>query len=130
MAQILAGGRPAALVNFQMTCSPQNCLPPRSISAHPIFHSLHHASMRHRLPAPSALDPASIIDTATTTTQAVFDVAALDSASAGTLATILRPVLSISSLLMIVRIVMTWYPEIDATKLPWSIAYTPTGMMI
>lgn len=27
---------------------------------------------------------------------------------------------------MIVRIVMSWYPEIDGKNLPWSIAYTPT----
>ena len=27
---------------------------------------------------------------------------------------------------MYVCVVMTWYPEIDGTTLPWSIAYTPT----
>lgn len=57
----------------------------------------------------------------------ITDLAALDSATAGLLAAVLRPVLSLSSLLMIVRIVLTWYPEVDATKLPWSIAYAPTG---
>ena len=61
------------------------------------------------------------------TTQALYDLADLDAATAGLASTVLRPVLSISSLLMIIRIVLTWYPEIDGTKLPWSIAYTPTG---
>jgi len=56
-----------------------------------------------------------------------FDVAAVDPATAGILSAILRPVLSIASLLMIVRIVLTWYPEVDATKMPWAIAYAPTG---
>lgn len=36
-------------------------------------------------------------------------------------------VLTLASLLMIVRIVMTWYPEIDGKQMPWAIAYTPTG---
>ena len=55
-----------------------------------------------------------------------FAVADLDPATAGTIAAVLKPTLSIGSLLMIVRIVMTWYPDVDATKFPWSIAYTPT----
>lgn len=60
----------------------------------------------------------------------VADLADLDPASAGIIAAVLKPTLSIGSLLMIVRIVMTWYPEVDATKFPWSIAYTPTGTCI
>lgn len=58
--------------------------------------------------------------------QLIADLADLDPATAGTIAAVLKPTLSIGSLLMIVRIVMTWYPDVDATKFPWSIAYTPT----
>lgn len=57
----------------------------------------------------------------------MYELAALDSKTAGSLSLVLKPVLSIASLLMIVRIVMSWYPELDGKVLPWSIAYTPTG---
>ena len=53
--------------------------------------------------------------------------AGLDSHTAGSLALVLKPALSLASLLMIVRIVMSWYPEIDGKAMPWAIAYTPTG---
>jgi len=54
------------------------------------------------------------------------DLAGLDSETASTLALVLKPTLSVYSLLMIVRIVMTWYPEIDGKSFPWSIAYNST----
>ena len=56
----------------------------------------------------------------------VGDVAELDSATAATLSLILKPTLSLYSLLMIVRIVMTWYPEVDGKTFPWSIAFKST----
>jgi YggT family protein len=42
----------------------------------------------------------------------MYEVADLDSNTAGLLATLLRPVLAITTLLMIVRIVLTWYPQV------------------
>lgn len=57
----------------------------------------------------------------------VLELAELDSKTAGTLSAVLKPLLSLASVLMIVRIVMSWYPEIDGKAMPWSIAYTPTG---
>ena len=59
--------------------------------------------------------------------QVVADLALLDAQSAGVLSAVLKPALSIASLLMIVRIVMSWYPELDGKAMPWTIAYTPTG---
>lgn len=59
--------------------------------------------------------------------QLVADLALLDAQSAGLLSAILKPTLSLASLLMIVRIVMSWYPELDGKQMPWTIAYTPTG---
>lgn len=67
----------------------------------------------------AAVDPAAV--------QVVYELAALDSKTAGALSLVLKPTLSIASLLMIVRIVMSWYPEIDGKTMPWTIAYTPTG---
>lgn len=60
----------------------------------------------------------------------VGNIAELDSATAGSVALILKPLFSIYSLLMIVRIVMTWYPEIDGKEFPWSIAYNSTGTVV
>lgn len=89
-------------------------------------------------PAAQILSPSTVIipvtdQIATTSSQqhqaviqTVYELAALDSATAGILLLILKPFLSLVSLLMIVRIIMTWYPELDATQLPWSLAYTPT----
>lgn len=58
--------------------------------------------------------------------QAVFDLA-LSSAGAATLSAVLRPLLSVGEVAMIVRIVLTWYPDIDPKQLPWSIVVVPTG---
>ena len=53
-------------------------------------------------------------------------LASIDGRTAGQLAVVLGPLLSGFSLLMIVRIVLSWYPQIDGKKLPWSIAVAPT----
>lgn len=39
---------------------------------------------------------------------------------------ILRPLFNIFTLLYIIRVPMTWYPEIDGKKFPWLLAYAPT----
>jgi YggT family protein len=59
----------------------------------------------------------------------LFDTAAGDALNPGTakqIAGALGPFLSVAELLFIVRIVMTWYPSVPISKLPWVIAYTPT----
>lgn len=47
----------------------------------------------------------------------LYEVADMDAKTAATIALILRPVLSISTLLMIVRIVLTWYPQVKPVRL-------------
>lgn len=59
----------------------------------------------------------------------ILELAELDSKTAGAISGVLKPALTVASVLMIVRIVMSWYPEIDGKNLPWSIAYTPTGTL-
>jgi YggT family protein len=56
----------------------------------------------------------------------VADVAGLDAQSAATLALVLRPVFSIGTILYVVRIVTSWYPNIDGAKFPWVVCYYPT----
>ena len=129
---LTARTRPAGA---QATLACGRILPQMSPRAAPFTHrpSLH-PRRAARSGATAALDPASASQLLTAAadpqvaaaSQAVFDLAGLDSATAGTLSAVLKPVLSLASLLMIVRIIMTWYPEVDATKMPWSIAYTPT----
>lgn len=72
--------------------------------------------------APAAADPQ--------TAQLLADLALLDAQSAGTLSAVLKPALTIATVLMIVRIVMSWSPEIDSKSLPWVIAYTPTEAIL
>ena len=44
--------------------------------------------------------------------QLLYQLADIDKQTAGTIAFVLQPVLSISTLLMIVRIVLSWYPQV------------------
>ncbi|EFJ50452.1 hypothetical protein VOLCADRAFT_58408 [Volvox carteri f. nagariensis] len=39
---------------------------------------------------------------------------------------VLRPLFNIFTILYIIRVPMTWYPDIDGKKLPWLVAYVPT----
>lgn len=57
---------------------------------------------------------------------AVDYLAELDSSTAQTLIYILKPSLTVYTLLMIVRIVMTWSPELSGEDFPWSIAFKST----
>ena len=126
MTQCVAGGRHVSMGMNRMAGSVRTSIRQDFTFQPYLIRSSSGLGSNRHLIIPRAVDPASVIDAAAAT-QAVYDLAGLNSATAGTLATILRPVLSISSLLMIVRIVLTWYPEIDATKMPWALAYTPTG---
>ncbi|EIE23645.1 hypothetical protein COCSUDRAFT_15230, partial [Coccomyxa subellipsoidea C-169] len=38
----------------------------------------------------------------------------------------LQPILSVGILFMIIRIVLSWYPQIPGDKLPWSVVVKPT----
>ena len=39
---------------------------------------------------------------------------------------VVGPLLAVMTLLFIFRIVLTWYPEAEATKFPFSLVYWPT----
>lgn len=126
----VAGTRPIFMLNDKMSSSTFSVFPTRITSVFPLNRGFIASIPSKRLHRTNALDPSSLVDTATTTTQVVYELAGLNSATAGTLNTILRPVLSVSSLLMIVRIVMTWYPEVDGGSMPWLIAVKPTGRFL
>ena len=61
--------------------------------------------------------------------EALGDVA-LDPESARAVSAVLGPLFSLSTVLFIVRIVMTWYPSVPYTKLPWVVAYAPTEPLL
>lgn len=62
---------------------------------------------------------------------AAAPAAAASSASAAALATtLLRPAFAFAELLFVVRIIMTWYPNLDGGALPWAIAYAPTEPLL
>jgi hypothetical protein len=126
----VTGIRPNQTLHGRMSSTTLSLLSTRIAPALPLKKFSSISSKPKRFHRTNALDPASLIDTATTTTQAVYELAGVNSATAGTLNTILRPVLSIASLLMIVRIVMTWYPEVDGESMPWLIAVKPTGQSV
>ncbi|KAL4516824.1 hypothetical protein Ndes2437A_g01155 [Nannochloris sp. 'desiccata'] len=117
-------------MNGRMSSTTFSLLPARITPVFPLNIISSDTNPSKRLHRTNALDPASLVGTATTATQAVYELAGFDSATAGTLNLILRPVLSISSLLMIVRIVMTWYPEVDGESMPWLIAVKPTEPLL
>lgn len=53
-------------------------------------------------------------------------IADMDAKTASLVASILAPILTISILLMICRIPLSWYPNLNVKKLPWVIAVAPT----
>lgn len=75
-------------------------------------------------------------------------LADLDASTARTLSFVLRPLFTVATLLFIVRIVMTWFPEQvrvegghwapapppcpcqDGKQFPWSLSYTPTEPLL
>ena len=128
--QNVAGIRPIHMVKGRMSSSTFSVLPSRIFPAFPLNKVSIISNPSNRLHRTNALDPTSLVDTVTTTTQAVYELAGIDSSTASTLNLILRPVLSIASLLMIVRIVLTWYPEVDGDSMPWLIAVKPTGRLL
>ena len=54
----------------------------------------------------------------------------LDPETAKAVAGALGPFFHIATILFIVRIVMTWYPSVPYTKLPWVVAYVPTEPLL
>jgi uncharacterized protein YggT (Ycf19 family) len=58
--------------------------------------------------------------------QAVALLGDLDPATAKTVAGVAGPALSAFGFLFILRIVMSWYPRLPVTKLPYVLAYAPT----
>eukprot|EP00976_Prorocentrum_cordatum_P097312 1190938-Prorocentrum_minimum.AAC.4 len=54
----------------------------------------------------------------------------IDPSTAAKLAIGLRPILSLGSVLMIVRIVMSWFPEVKDKEMPWALAYYPTEPLL
>jgi YggT family protein len=54
----------------------------------------------------------------------------LDPETAKTIAGFLGPFFSLATIAFIVRIVMTWYPSVPYTKLPWVVAYVPTEPLL
>lgn len=54
----------------------------------------------------------------------------MDASTAKTIATFLQPVLSASILFMFVRVPLSWYPNIDVKKFPWSVVVVPTEPLL
>lgn len=58
--------------------------------------------------------------------EVLYELADIDAKTAATIASLLGPVLNLGQLLMIARIVLSWYPNINYGKLPWVLAVRPT----
>jgi len=54
----------------------------------------------------------------------------LDPETAKAVAGALGPFFNIATIMFSVRIVMTWYPSLPYTKLPWVVAYVPTEPLL
>eukprot|EP00955_Chlamydomonas_euryale_P020277 215144-Chlamydomonas_euryale.AAC.5 len=73
--------------------------------------------------APGAADAAVAVAAGA---QPMASVADLTATQAASLEAILRPVFALYTLLYVVRIPMTWYPNIDTRELPWLLVAAPT----
>lgn len=79
-----------------------------------------------KLCSATPLDCGQILHSAQQSANLVYTIASSDVQAAGAAKAIFGPLCSVGQLLMIVRIVLTWYPEIDQEKFPWFVACAPT----
>lgn len=88
----------------------------------------HTQQKQQQLQASLLLGAAALLSTAgaADAAQQMHLIADLDASTAHTFESILRPLFAAFTVLYIIRITMTWYPNIDGTKLPWLLAYAPT----
>eukprot|EP00873_Tetraselmis_striata_P010050 jgi/Tetstr1/430314/TSEL_020139.t1 len=79
-----------------------------------------------------SLSLASTCDVASgaATPSLIATVADLTPENAATISAILGPLFAVGTLLMVVRIVTTWYPQIDGSKLPWAAVFLPTEWLL
>ena len=80
----------------------------------------------------AAAPPLSCVEAlpASPAAQLLAQLAELDPATAATASSVLAPLLNVGELLFIVRIVMTWYPNIKDDAFPWSLVYAPTEPLL
>ncbi len=82
------------------------------------------------LGAIGALTWATNAEAANAATNALGQLSGLDPEGAKAASAVLGPLFAVSTILFIVRIVMTWYPSVPYTKLPWVVAYAPTEPLL
>ena len=63
---------------------------------------------------------------AATASNGIYELSALDASSASAVASLLKPAIGLASLFMIVRIVLTWFPETKSKEFPWLLFYYTT----
>ena len=73
---------------------------------------------------------AALADAHNLVTQLAVAGGSLDPETARSIAGVLGPMFSVSTLLFIIRIVMTWYPSVPVSRLPWVVAYLPTEPLL
>ncbi|KAH7420779.1 hypothetical protein KP509_13G022000 [Ceratopteris richardii] len=78
------------------------------------------------LSAPSIAEAFEISSSSSTKLVEMLPLADLDPAVASVLMSILGPVFSSLNFLFIIRIVMSWYPQLPVDKFPYVIAFAPT----
>jgi len=82
------------------------------------------------LGAVGALTWGTNAEAANAATHALGQLSGLDPEGAKAASAVLGPLFAVSTILFIVRIVMTWYPSVPYTKLPWVVAYAPTEPLL
>ena len=97
--------------------------------AETVFASREHAKTT-ALGAVGALTWATNAEAANAATNALGQLSGLDPEGAKAASAVLGPLFAVSTILFIVRIVMTWYPSVPYTKLPWVVAYAPTEPLL
>ena len=84
--------------------------------------------------ASAAAESADVQNAAIAAHQALWDLGVaddpLDPDQAKELAGFLGPLFSVTTLLFIIRIVMTWYPSVPVSRFPWVVAYLPTEPLL
>ena len=88
---------------------------------------------RISLPVAAALTSVALLASTSDATahEVVMQLASTaDGEIAHSVEVVLRPLLTLYTFLYIIRIPMTWYPDIDGTKAPWSLVVAPTELFL
>lgn len=96
----------------------------------PVLCSVSPVAYAGPLPPTAGVGTSLLSRTASCEPSLIATVGDLTPETAASLSAVLGPLFAVGTLLMVIRIVTTWYPQIDGSKLPWAAVFLPTEWLL